>query len=84
MSYIRNIIIGGDTAYAYVTRRSYDRAADTVTLICMGGPEYPFHAVYRRDAPFPGELLRAIDDEVRPFAQLSRPPACRTTSTGTG
>jgi len=58
----------------YVTRRVYDRATDTVTLTCMGGPEYPFHAVYQRDAPFPGELLQAMDDEVRPFAQQARPP----------
>ena len=43
MSYIRNATIGGDTAYVYVTRRTYDRADDTVTLTCMGGPEYPFH-----------------------------------------
>jgi hypothetical protein len=31
MSYIRNPKIGGDTAYVYVTRRTYDRADDTVT-----------------------------------------------------
>ena len=43
MSYIRNPTIGGDTAYVYVTRRTYDRPDDTVTLTCMGGPEYPFH-----------------------------------------
>jgi glycine/D-amino acid oxidase-like deaminating enzyme len=40
----------------------------------MGGPEYPFHdPVYDRDAPFPGQLLTAMDDEVRPFAQPARP-----------
>ncbi len=74
MSFIRNTVIGGDTAYAYVTRRSYERAAEPATLICMGGPEYPFHAVYQRDAPFPGELLRTMDEEVRPFAQPARRP----------
>jgi glycine/D-amino acid oxidase-like deaminating enzyme len=74
MSYIRNAIIGGPVPYVYVTRRTYDRAEDTVTLTCMGGPEYPFHEpVYDRDAPFPGELLAAMDDEVRPFAQPARP-----------
>ena len=73
MSYIRNAVIGGDRAYVYVTRRSYHRAADSVTLTCMGGPEYDFHAVYQRDAPFPGDLLETMDDEVRPFAQPTRP-----------
>jgi glycine/D-amino acid oxidase-like deaminating enzyme len=74
-SYIRNTTIGGDTPYVYVTRRTYDRSAATVTLTCMGGPEYPFHdPAYQREAPFPGELLQAMDDEVRPFAQPTRPP----------
>ena len=74
MSYIRNEIIGGDTAYVYVTRRTYDRPDDVVTLTCMGGPEYPFHEpVYDANAPFPGQLLAAMDDEVRPFAQAKRP-----------
>ncbi len=75
MSYIRNPIIGGDTAYAYVTRRTYDRREDTVTLTCMGGPEYPtYDPVYDPDAPFPGDLLAAMDQEVRPFAQPARAP----------
>jgi glycine/D-amino acid oxidase-like deaminating enzyme len=74
LSYIRNATIGGDNPYVYVTRRRYDRAADTVTLTCMGGPEYPFHGVYEREAPFPGHLLQAMDDDVRPFAQPARPP----------
>jgi glycine/D-amino acid oxidase-like deaminating enzyme len=74
MSYIRNPVIGGPVPYVYVTRRTYDRPQDTVTLSCMGGPEYPFHdPVYDRDAAFPGELLTAMDDEVRPFAQPTRP-----------
>ncbi len=38
-SYIQNETIGGDRAYVYVTRRTYDRTDDTVTLTCMGGPE---------------------------------------------
>ena len=75
ISYVRNVTIGGDTPYVYVTRRSYDRAADTVTLTCMGGPESdPGGPVYRRDAPVPGDVLQAIDDEVRPFVQPSRTP----------
>jgi glycine/D-amino acid oxidase-like deaminating enzyme len=75
-SYIRNTVIGDDASpYVYVTRRTYDRAEDTVTLTCMGGPEYPFHEpVYDRDGPFPGALLQAMDEEVRPYAQPGRPP----------
>jgi glycine/D-amino acid oxidase-like deaminating enzyme len=75
MSYIRNTIIGGDTPYVYVTRRTYDRGADSVTLTCMGGPEHPFQSHdYERNAAFPGKLLQAMDEEVRPFAQPNRPP----------
>jgi glycine/D-amino acid oxidase-like deaminating enzyme len=75
ISYIRNETIGGETAYVYVTRRTYDRADDTVTLTCMGGPEYPVDdRRYDRDAAFPGALLEALDDEARPFAQPARPP----------
>jgi glycine/D-amino acid oxidase-like deaminating enzyme len=74
MSYIRNATIGGDTAYAYVTRRTYDRPDGTVTLTCMGGPEYPFHGAYDPDDPFPRALLGAMDEQVRPFAQPARPP----------
>ncbi len=78
LSYIRNAVIGGETPYVYVTRRTYDRSDRTVTLTCMGGPEYPFHdPVYARDAPFPGPLLQAMDDEVRPYAQPARPPGER-------
>jgi glycine/D-amino acid oxidase-like deaminating enzyme len=75
LSYIRNTVIGGDTPYVYVTRRTYDRAEDAVTLTCIGGPEYPIEEpVYDRDMPFPGELLGALDEEARPFAQPARPP----------
>jgi glycine/D-amino acid oxidase-like deaminating enzyme len=75
MSYIRNPVIGGPVAYVYVTRRTYDRPHDTVTLSCMGGPEYPFHEpVYDRDGRFPGDLLTEMDEQVRPFAQPTRPP----------
>jgi len=75
-SYIRNTVIGDDAApYVYVTRRTYDRPEDTITLTCMGGPEYPFHEpVYDRGAAFPGALLQAMDEEVRPYAQPHRPP----------
>jgi glycine/D-amino acid oxidase-like deaminating enzyme len=73
MSYIRNDVIGGDTPYAYVTRRTYDHAGDVVTLTCMGGPEFFDDAVYEREAPFPGEVLQMMDDDVRPFAQPLRP-----------
>ena len=73
LSYIRNDLIGGDVPYVYITRRTYDRADDTITLTCMGGPEYPTHEAYDHAALFPGELLEAIDNEVRPFAQPERP-----------
>ena len=59
MSYIRNEVIGDAKAYVYVTRRTYDRPDDVVTLTCMGGPEYPFHEpVYDPDEPFPGGSAR--------------------------
>jgi glycine/D-amino acid oxidase-like deaminating enzyme len=78
MSYIRNTRIGGQTAYVYVTRRTYDARGDTVTLSCMGGPEYPFHEpAYDPDSPFPGALLTEMDDDVRPFAQPARAPRRR-------
>ena len=74
MSYIRNATIGGDTPYVYVTRRTYDRAEGTVTLTCMGGPEYPVDpSAYDLGDPFPGAMLALMDAEVRPFAQPSRP-----------
>jgi glycine/D-amino acid oxidase-like deaminating enzyme len=73
MSYIRNLVIGGDTPYAYVTRRTYDYGRRTVTLTCIGGPECEHDdPIYERDAPFPGGLLQTIDDEVRPFAGSKR------------
>ena len=74
LSYIRNTVIGGAVPYVYVTRRTYDRPGGIVTLTCMGGPEYPFLQSYNREAPFPGELLQEMDDQVRPFAQPKRPP----------
>jgi glycine/D-amino acid oxidase-like deaminating enzyme len=75
MSYIRNTTIGGDVPYVYVTRRTYDRADDVVTLTCMGGPEYPIAGgVYVRDAPFAGSMLTAMDETIRPFAQRQRRP----------
>jgi glycine/D-amino acid oxidase-like deaminating enzyme len=75
MSYIRNRAIGGEKAYVYVTRRTYDRTEDVVTLTCMGGPEYPFHKpVYDPQEVFPGALLAEMDAEVRPLASATRPP----------
>jgi glycine/D-amino acid oxidase-like deaminating enzyme len=74
MSYIRNAAVGGDTPYAYVTRRTYDHPGGTVTLTCMGGPEHPIEGPYDPDAPFPGRMLAYLDTEIRPFASPSRPP----------
>ncbi|HXI45267.1 MAG TPA: FAD-binding oxidoreductase, partial [Candidatus Acidoferrales bacterium] len=73
MSYIRNTTIGGDTPYVYVTRRTYDRPGEAVTLTCMGGPEWPYEGQWEADLPFPGSLLATMDEQVRPFAQPSRP-----------
>jgi glycine/D-amino acid oxidase-like deaminating enzyme len=75
MSYIRNTTIGGDTAYVYVTRRTYDRTDDTVTLTCMGGPEYPLEGTsYDSAIAFPGPMLTGMDEMIRPFAQPARQP----------
>jgi glycine/D-amino acid oxidase-like deaminating enzyme len=75
MSYIRNVEIGdGDTPYFYVTRRTYDRSDDVVTLTCMGGPEWPIEGPWERDLPFAGALLDHMDEHIRPFAQPRRPP----------
>ena len=74
-SYVRNEIIGGETAYVYVTRRTYDRTDDTVTLTCMGGPETAFDPrTWDPNIAFPGELLAEMDNDVRPLANPLRPP----------
>jgi glycine/D-amino acid oxidase-like deaminating enzyme len=73
MSYIRNTEIGGETPYVYVTRRTYDRGPDSVTLTAMGGPEHPLGRAWAPDEPFPGPLLDAMDADVRPYAQPARP-----------
>jgi glycine/D-amino acid oxidase-like deaminating enzyme len=75
MSYIRNTTIGGDMPYVYVTRRTFDGPDGAVTLTCMGGPEHPVDgADYDLSTPVPGELLAAMDEQVRPFAQPDRAP----------
>ena len=74
MSYIRNATIGGDTPYVYVTRRTYDRPADSATLTCMGGPEHPLGRPWVREEAFPGTVLGYMDEHIRPFAQPARPP----------
>jgi len=73
-SYIRNTTIGGATPYVYVTRRAYERGGQPATLTCMGGPEWPIEPPWDPEMPFPGRLLATMDEEVRPFAQPSRPP----------
>jgi glycine/D-amino acid oxidase-like deaminating enzyme len=75
MSYIRNVEIGGDTPYVYVTRRTYDRPDGTVTLTCMGGPENSLEGPqYDKTALYPGDVLAHMDEQIRPFAQPARPP----------
>ncbi|HYL41181.1 MAG TPA: FAD-binding oxidoreductase [Candidatus Binatus sp.] len=76
-SYIRNVEIGGDVPYVYVTRRTYDlpNGGGSPTLTCMGGPEWPVaDGSWRADLPYPGELLATMDRQVRPFAQPARAP----------
>ncbi len=78
MSYIRNVTIGGETPYVYVTRRTWDLAGETATLSCMGGPEWPIaDDSWDPAQPFPGSLLTTMDEQVRPFAQPRRPPRQR-------
>ncbi len=73
MSYIRNAVIGGEIPYVYITRRTYDRPDDVVTLTCMGGPGEGDGASWHPDMPFPGPLQWAMDREVLPLAQPERP-----------
>ena len=74
MSYIRNVTIGGETPYVYVTRRTWNVAGEAATLTCMGGPEWPIaDDSWDPAQPFPGPLLTTMDDQVRPFAQPRRP-----------
>ena len=75
MSYIRNVTIGGETPYVYVTRRTWEVAGSVATLTCMGGPEWPIaDNSWDPAQPFPGALLTTMDDQVRPYAQPDRPP----------
>lgn len=75
-SFVRNLTIGADeTPYVYVTRRTYDRPDDVVTLTCMGGPERALGdgESYDRGAPFPAAVIAEMDEVIRPFAQPDRP-----------
>jgi glycine/D-amino acid oxidase-like deaminating enzyme len=74
MSYIRNAEIGGEIPYVYITRRTFDRPDDVVTLTCMGGPGEGDQETWSADLPYPGALHRSMDLEVRPLAQPNRPP----------
>jgi len=75
VSYIRNASIGvGDTPYVYVTRRTYEHGAGTVTLTCMGGPDADLDdRAYDPTRPVPGEVLDAMDADILAFAQPARP-----------
>lgn len=73
-SFICNETIGDETGYVYVTRRTYDRTDDTVTLTCMGGPEIAFDPrTWNPQIPFPAELIAEFDNDVRPLANSRRP-----------
>jgi glycine/D-amino acid oxidase-like deaminating enzyme len=74
MSFILNTTIGGETPYVYVTRRTYDRTDDTVTLTCMGGPEAPLDPrTWAPQIPVPADVIAEMDNAVRPFANHLRP-----------
>jgi glycine/D-amino acid oxidase-like deaminating enzyme len=74
-SYIQNTTIGGETPYVYVTRRTYDRTDDTVTLTCMGGPEVSVDPrTWDPQVPFPADLIAEMDNDLRPLANPLRPP----------
>jgi glycine/D-amino acid oxidase-like deaminating enzyme len=72
-SFIRNLEIGLDTPYVYVTRRKWE--GDTHSLVCFGGPEYELEsAEYDVDAGFPLEVAEEIDRTVVPLAYPARVP----------
>lgn len=74
ISYIRNDVIGGETPYVYVTRRTYDRPEGVATLTCMGGPERPLtESTYDPNQTYPASMLQLMDDVIRPYAQPARP-----------
>jgi glycine/D-amino acid oxidase-like deaminating enzyme len=74
-SYIQNATIVGETRYVYVTRRTYDRTDDTVTLTCMGVPEAPVDPrTWDPQVPFPADLIAEMDNDLRPLANPRRPP----------
>ena len=74
-SYVQNTTIGGATPYVYVTRRTYDRTDDMVTLTCMGGPEIPVDPrTWDPQIPFPADLIAEFDHDLRPLANSRRPP----------
>lgn len=74
-SFVRNATIGGETPYVYVTRRTYDRTDDQVTLTCIGGPETPLDPrTWEPQIPFPADLIAEMDRDVRPLANPRRPP----------
>ena len=74
MSYIRNDVIGADTPYVYITRRTYDVGGSSRTLTCMGGPEHEIDGTgYDGTTPCPGAMVKHMDDVLRPYAQRHRP-----------
>jgi glycine/D-amino acid oxidase-like deaminating enzyme len=76
ISLIRNAVIGESTPYVYMTRRPYDRAGDTTTLTCIGGPEVALEAAdaYRRDSPFPAAVMEELDGQILPMVDRDRRP----------
>lgn len=74
ISYIRNAIIGQATPYVYVTRRPFGGPQGAATLTCIGGPEISLddHATYTPDSDFPVEVIKEIDNDIRPIVDSTR------------
>ena len=71
-SFIRNLEIGQDTPYVYVTRRKWD--GPTQSLVCFGGPEYELESAdYAPDAGLPVRVVDEVDRDLVPLAYPARP-----------
>jgi len=71
-SFIRNLEIGQDTPYVYVTRRKWDGPEQS--LVCFGGPEYELEsAEYDVDAGFPTAVVQEVDRDLVPLSYPTRP-----------
>ena len=74
-SYIRNGEIGGELPYYYSTRRQYELAGSSHSLVCLGGPESEGdrHSPYDPDSQLPTSVMQTFDDQVRPIVAPDHP-----------